>query len=341
MDYTHAYPHLRGRELRRHVLRKYFKLSIKIIVKVAADLGVLGKLLKLYCRSKSIPDYIDSEDVEVVYPGKRLPTAAEAVWATLDRYEVIDSLHDIFSPYTRCAIYGGSMSHGPFFNVRSGSDASDIDLIMAINDQALTIDEWSAANNSEYLAEGDRRTFAGRLAIFRELNETRQAELISQRFNTKDGKFNLSIHFMTQAAIEKTYGSTFVEKIGDKTAANYVVKLRDYKAMAFERQSCTNFDCSGNKYDARVKNTAVPGGFVARIPAYAVVAGRYVPSLYQCLALPNATVAYAIDGVMQNITTNFHDAVRDRVDYERYWYDSEASLVLSNPRRAILTPACE
>jgi hypothetical protein len=287
-----------------------------------------------------LPPTLDKVDVSKTLPGKRYPTTRETLHATLERYKTLLYLRDAFEGHTIGALYGGSMAYGPFFNVRSGKDASDIDLIMQVDQDNLP-KYWDSLLESEVLTEEDSLTFTARIPLFQSLLANGQAEVLSQRFNIADTDYNCSIHFMTQSALDSVFGIGLQEALLEEKPYKKTKYIADYKGNAFERTACTNYDLSGRPQSVPVISEPVDGGFIAHIPAYTITEGRFAPGLYQCLALPQTRLAYPSAEAFVGLQDTFKTTIEARSARERVEHDPAASIDNVDPRRFIFPPRTE
>lgn len=301
--------------------------------KTAVDLGeVIRDLMQEY----ELPAFLDGEDSQVVLPGKRQPTMGESIVASLERYHFMEQLEGTFGEKIEGIVVGGSMSYGPFFNVRDGEDSSDIDAIMVADDTFFDDDEWRGLTDSAILTEEDKALFLARKKVFEQLYKDGEAKVFSQRFTAREGGFNMSAHIMPREVFESIFGSQLssdMEETGDIVRA-----LRDYKPKRFERPSCDHVGFDDSTVDFILpEQEAVEKGIIATIPAYIMKDRKYYPGLYQCLALPSALMAFDRTGYTTEVTERYSKQVQARLDTERQEYP-DAELMNAYPRKAILAP---
>lgn len=264
-------------------------------------------------------------------PGKRQPSLRESFDATIDRYDAIDSLSDVFGRSAVAMVYGGSMKYGPFLNVRSGGDASDIDAIIVTDRTAFDEVDWRGVMETDLFDEQDKIAFFARLGLQSALMQTGQTDIMSQRFTFASEGYTISTHIMPASFVSSAYpGDGSAES--DKTHHKYV---RDYKERPFERTHVNNYDMSRNNHDIPVYNTATKGGFIAANPAYSIINGRYVPGMYQNLVLPDAKFVVGADSAVADQLSSFSDFVVARESDERTQY-SDSSILNTEPRKPIL-----
>ncbi len=265
-------------------------------------------------------------------PGKRQPSLVESLDATIDRYIVIDELKDIFSSSADSMAYGGSMKYGPFMNVRSGADASDIDAIVFTEGRVLDELDWRGIMETDLFDESDKITFFARCSLQKALVEDNLADIMSQRFTVRDHGYTISAHFIPTDFMEKAYPHSLEDITTKKTHHKY---LRDYKERPFERTHVSNYDLSGTLYDIPIYNTPTDGGFIVANPAHSVINRRYVPGMYQNLVLPTASFVFGHNSQSREYLDGFSAAIVRQEDRDKH-IDAEASILNSEPRKPII-----
>ena len=224
------------------------------------------------------------------------------------------------------------MKYGPFMNVRSGADASDIDMIVFTDDEMLDERNWLGVMETALIDESDKLSFFARLGLQRALREHDKIDIMSQRFSVADQGYTISAHFMPIDFIDEAYPQDINEVLHKGNNHRYV---RDYKERSFERTHVTNFDMSRRRHDIPVYNRAVEGGFVAANPAYSIIEGVYVPGMYQNLVLPAARFAFDQDGIVTEKLDKFSKAVASREEAECL-RGEKVSVLNTEPRKPIV-----
>lgn len=283
--------------------------------------------------SQAFPIY-DAVDNSRHLPGKRQPSLRESFDATLDRYKVIDGFTDAFSTAADAMVYGGSMKYGPFLNVRSGSNASDIDAVIFTKGEALEDLDWRGIMETDLFDEKDKLTFFARMSLQSNLVEDNLIDITSQRFTVAGEGYTISTHLMPTSYVEQAYPQTSDALPTTGTRHKYI---RDYKERTFERTHVSNFDMSGNIYEIPVYNTPTQGGFIANNPAYSTVNGRYIPGMYQNLTLPQAHHVFGSEGMTAVRLNRFSKAVSDQEAAEKESIDPHASILNTEPRKPIIS----
>jgi len=274
----------------------------------------------------------DAIDAHNTLPGKRQPSLRESVGATVDRLNMIDELEVVFGGPVESIMYGGSMKYGPFMNVRSGADASDIDMIAITTEEVLADLDWRGLMDSALIDERDKLTFFARFGLQRAMYENHETDIMSQRFTAADKGYTISTHFIPKIFVDEAFPQTSDAITDGDDRHRY---LRDYKERPFERAQVTNFDMSRRQHGIAVHNRAVAGGFIASNPAYSVVEGRYVPGMYQNLVLPGATPAFDQTGEATWKFRQFTEAVAEQEQHEQS-IDPKASILNTEPRKPII-----
>lgn len=296
----------------------------------------LGMEVQELLKESSILPSIDRADTSIQLPGKRQPPLGESIMATLERYDFMEGLENTFGRKIGGVIVGGSMSYGPFLNVRSGEDSSDVDAIMVMSEDFNNSEGWESLANSDIISDRDMASFLSRKDIFLEEQAKGNVDILSQRFTAKSGSFNMSAHIMSKSILESICSSGLAQDLEHNSDTS--VALRDYKSNRFERSKCDLLSFSGKSLDFQIpQQQEIQGGYVAEIPAYVIQEGEYYPGLYQCLLLPSSLTAYDSEGFTSKIAADFSDIVAARLEEERKT-NPDSALLNAYPRKAILSP---
>ena len=289
-----------------------------------------GDEIKEVIETLTIPTFTEI-DSESDLPGKRQPTLLESLDATVERYAAIDRLEGVFSGSADAMIYGGSMKYGPFLNVRSGTDASDIDAIVFTGKNTLGDIDWRGIMETDLFDETDLITFFARMGLQRNLYENGLIDITSQRFSIAHGGYTMSTHFVPVDFIDEAY-PTDTDKPAETTYHKYI---RDYKERAFERTHVTNYGMTRNEHTIPVYNTPAQGGFIASNPAYSIIGSRYVPGMYQNLVLPDAKFIFGSNSKAGEHLAKFASFASEREEEEKLTHP-DASIRNTEPRLPIL-----
>jgi hypothetical protein len=197
----------------------------------------------------------DSDGSRVV-AGKRQPSLRESLHATVDRYIALDNLRTSFGEIACAIIYGGSMQYGPFMNVRSGEDASDIDIVACVDSDQFQQLDWSGLVYDEMLSDADKSTLMDRLPVFDGLRSKDQVDIISQRFSIVDNDYTISTHIVPASLLERFFPSSR-ESLGE--GEDRRIYVRDYKEGLFEHPCVVSYDMRRQRYEIPVENMEVGG----------------------------------------------------------------------------------
>lgn len=277
-----------------------------------------------------IPVFTDV-DPRMHLPGKRQPSLVESLEATVERYKAIDQLSGIFSNSADSMIYGGSMKYGPFLNVRSGADGSDIDAIVFTDEGRLDETDWRGVMETDLFDERDKITFFARTVLQRSLYDDGLIDITSQRFTISNKGYTMSTHFMPVNYMKAAYPIADPERQG----ASHHRYVRDYKERPFERTHVTNYSMSRTEHDIPVYSNPTQGGFIASNPAYSVIQSRYIPGMYQNLVLPDAKFVLGSNSKSAEHLRNFSAYITQREIVEKQ-LDPQSSVRNTEPRLPIL-----
>lgn len=214
--------------------------------------------------------------------GRRQPGLAEAVPATLARYAAVEALPGLLDG-ADAVIVGGSMSYGPFFNVRGGGygTASDIDVIV-VGGPGFPGRPIRVGAGQTLLDRADVDLFTARQEVFTGLYRAGAADVLSQRFGVPGQTFDVSVHVFSRA------------KFAELTAVpgwDGLVLFNDFRAAPFKHPACflQGFDGARRTFPVPPQEPA-DGGVIARIPGFEVVDGRMYAGLYLHLVSPEFAV---------------------------------------------------
>ena len=245
-----------------------------------------------------------------VIEGKRQPGFIESVDETLKRYEAIEKTVESLRDKVDGILFGGSMSYGPFFNVRGDRDetgASDLDGIVVLQGDAMPpVDKIFDEQAAEVFSE--------RFAHFQKLRTEADVDVMTQKSKFRDEDFDISIHFFPQDVFKKMTGEQFETSIQNDDVE---VLFKDYRPQPFRGNSLDshNFDGSTFEYDIPdQEKTKV--GVVATLPAYRVHENKLYTGVYQNVISPGFDVWYDRDGSVSKEVDFFRNALRARMKTE-------------------------
>ncbi len=270
--------------------------------------------------------------------GKRTPSFIESVDGTLERFSKLLELRDILQDSVEAIIVGGSLSYGPFFNIRKSLDktgSSDIDMIIVLTEQDLQNlhENFSQLNIFE---KKDIEEFLQRIEIFFKLQRNNQADLLSQKFPVKGCDFEISIHFFLPNIFEKMIGQQFEEDL-DK-GQDRIFVLHDYRIKPFSHKVCAQQNFLAQQFVYQVpEQKPVEQGFITELPGYIIHSQNLYPGIYQNLISPRFSVFYDREGNVQQQVEGFSKVLHREFKRLRQ-ENSEAELLKSHIRYKIFPP---
>ncbi|MDP4000048.1 MAG: hypothetical protein Q8Q11_01295 [bacterium] len=241
--------------------------------------------------------------------GKRQPSFLESVLATQERLRVIETLRETLSASCEAVIVGGSMSYGPFYNIRKNIDGlggSDVDIIAVSDGKGFDDPErWKLPGVAGF---SDRvRTFA---LLFR----NQRANLISQRFDI-DG-IGVSLHVFPKEEFRDIMAGQRIKADFEDTV-DVDAPVLDYKAAPFERHYSRQRNFSGQDYFRELgPQESVPGGFVTKFSKYSIRNSELFPGIFQSLISPKFEVYWDSSGDVTDMVKEFECLMRQRFERE-------------------------
>lgn len=310
----------------------------------------LCNLLERYQQeSKPLSEFVDDvrswmEDIDTKIPdvfekqgevimGKRQPGFRETVEETLKRYLAIEKTVESLKGRVNGVIFGGSMSYGPFFNVRGNYDKtgpSDLDgiIVMKNIDDKIPIED----------VFGKRETdeFSLRQRIFEEMYKQGEAQIITQKSRFKDQDFDISIHFFPPEEFSKIMGEPLRGALGKNEDVECL--LKDYRSSAFvhPRLNSHNFDGSELEYETPETQEA-KNGVVNTLPAYRIKDGKFYSGVYQNVVSPGFDVWYDRTGEVSESVNSFKKTMIERMEYE-HSQGADTHFEKSHIRQNIFSP---
>lgn len=285
----------------------------------------------------NLPDFLTSTQGEEL--GKRKPSFIESVDATIERYNKIEELKNVFSDVADSIIIGGSMSYGPFFNVRKSLDStgsSDIDAIITLSEDKLDAQFLEKLRASDIFDDSEKEVFFERIDKFKKLYENDEADIFSQKFHATNTDFDISIHFFTPKQFDRLIGDGFKNDL--KTNEDKTPVLRDFKAKEFPYEVCEPQNFNGEKYIYKIPpQKKVDGGVMTELPLYTINNKHLYPGVYQNLVSPMFSLTYDKSGQDTEKVEDFYKDMEERMKEE--WGDNpEANMLKSHIRNKIFSP---
>lgn len=266
---------------------------------------------------------------------KRQPDLLESIKATMDRFEMMTEIEKVFEKKCKSMIVGGSISYGPFYNVRAerdGKESSDIDAIFILDEQTENID-WNDFLNCPFFSEEEKIQFIKRLQIFlKTLCPTNKADILSQKFHIQNSDYAISIHFLTEKGLDLITNP-------DMNADDGVKIIKDYKFKPFVHKESLQKNFEGQSFVFPIsEQKKVEGGLVTELPAYIIKDGKYYPGIYQNVILPSFFIFYDKDGSTTEKIYNFKEKIKDHIKTEYGEDNVEERIISSHTRNTIFPP---
>lgn len=271
--------------------------------------------------------------------GKRKPSFIESVDGTMERFYKIEELREIFKDLADGMIVGGSMSYGPFFNIRKSLDetgGSDIDLIIILPENKFDTSLWKKMRDSDIFSNEEKDIFFDRMKKFPDLYKNEEADVFSQKFHVQKTDFEVSIHFFTPSIFDKMLGDDFQNDLSAGTDKVSVIK--DYRPKKFPHKICPQQNFLGEQYEYNVPpQRQTDGGTITDLPGYIIQNNSFYPGIYQNLISPRFSVLYDRTGDTTKRVEGFRSAMEKRLIKERA-DRPEAQLLKSHIRHKIFSP---
>jgi len=262
------------------------------------------KITSFFASSKKLPDVFTHSRPDQL--GKRQPSLFESILETLKRFEALERFELVFEKSCKGMIVGGSLSYGPYFNVRAQRNliaGSDIDTILVI-DENENARNWDRFIQSPDFSHQEKQEFIDRKDIFlKTLLPRDKADILSQKFHMKGTRFEISAHFFTHAAMNRLLlNNTNIAIIN----VDNIFTLKDYRSERFPYKTCLqkNFEGIPYIYDVPEQRT-VEKGVISELPEYIINDHKLHPGVYQNLVLPSFFIFHDRDGELTENVSSF------------------------------------
>ena len=282
------------------------------------------------------------EDCEII-EGKRQPPLPESIEATLERYVTIEKLLQNLGQNISGLILSGSMSYGPFFNVRKFANIhqketwnSDIDVVLVFNHSHGDLFGWEKFINSPLFNDNEKASFISRLRIFTDMHIQGQADVFTHRFDIVGSDFNLGMHCLPI----DTFHTLFKEKLKVDLDKNIDVlfQLHDYKPTPFRRAICIEHGFDGSQIEYVVPTQeVVKEGVISTLSCHIISNGKFYPGLWQSMFLPEFSVLYDPTGDVTSIVDDYRNLLLARLSKERK-NNPDSSLIYAHIRHQGFAP---
>lgn len=293
--------------------------------------------LNEFVRSASLPKFLT--DTNQILCGKRQPSFVESILPTLERFRVMEQLHEVFPEGIDSIIVGGSMSYGAFYSVRGNkkeNDASDIDALVVINDDFFKKSLWEKFANNDLFPEEENQMFLERVYVFQKLFRSKTADVLSQRFSVREKFFTVSLHFVPSMVFNRMVYSDLKVSLRKKCDTHYV--LRDFRMDSFRHPCHARHTFTGERIESLIDGVEVgSGGFVSSMPGYTVSNGNFYPGVYHTVISPSFLVFYDRNGKTTRLVKKFKNLLYGAVKHIRKEFPS-ATYAKAHNRYDIFAP---
>ncbi len=275
----------------------------------------------------------------VVICGKRQPSFRESVLPTIERYEIMEKLPEIFSDGVESIIFGGSMSYSPFFGIRENSrskDFSDIDALIVIKDGFFKKWAWKKLINSEIFFEKDKYIFLKRIKLFKKLIKSDNVDVFSQKFPVRNKKFIISIHFVTFDVFKKMVYTDLKKSLNKRMDVQY--DMTDFRVDEFSHPCHARHTFNGQRIETTINcRPARGGGFLSSMPGYIISNGKFYPEVYHTIISTAFLVFYDITGRTKKLVKIFEKILYNEANIMRKEF-SDSTYAKAHNRYDIFPP---
>lgn len=271
--------------------------------------------------------------------GKRQPSLIKTITPTLDRFDVIEQLPEVFGNSIDSIIIGGSMSYIPFFGIRENQkikDFSDIDTLIVINDDFFKKSSWIKFIKSDLFPDSDKKIFLNRIKIFQKLYLRNKADVFSQRFSIIGKGFTISNHFLTRSVFSRMIDTDLRKALRTKKDTQYI--MRDFRTDPFRHPCHARHTFNGNRFESTIDGHDVKlGGFISDMPGFIISNSKFYPGVYQTVISPGLLTFYDRTGETRKLVKKFEKILYREVDNERKKFPT-ASYAKAHNRYDIFPP---
>jgi hypothetical protein len=330
------------RRLVRSWTAQLLEVAHKSITALTGQTSIFEQQIRHKVNIAAFPPILQETEFESI-SGKRLPATDESILATIERFKVIEALPNIFKQYVDAIILSGSMSYGPFFNVRKYTTEheaklwnSDIDLVAKLRPGFDTKHNFTWNNNTDILEPSDSVAFLRRLQHFAALYRAGRAKVLTHRFELAEYDFSVSIHCIPSPVFKALFNDDLRTSL--RTNTDQIYSLDDYKPVPFGRAITMERGFDGSKIPYYVPpQQSVENGVIARLSGFVLSNNRFYPGLYQSNVLPEFQIIYDDSGTATKIMTTYKTILLDRLAEERK-VRPHSSLTSAHVRQQVLAP---
>ncbi|EDK72319.1 hypothetical protein TM7_0565 [candidate division TM7 genomosp. GTL1] len=289
-------------------------------------------LYSLFDNRVRLPYFFYDKSEPIRIPGKPQPSFVESIDATLDRFEFIEKIKNIFKESIESIFIGGSMAYGPFLNIRDSQPASDIDLIIVVGDEFFRECNWRCITRSSLLFKDDRESFERHSLDFRHLLESGAADTLSHRFDAVGLSFDISAHFIPKSFFKLLYLERLGEDLNDNKDVNVII--RDFRTDPFEPLKLDRFALDGEVFRYDVPCEVYRNGFLVSLPGYFIRQRKWYQGIYHQIVQPQ--VVTVVDFSQNEMTLKeYYKIMKMRLNQEKTEF-GEADFRNANTRTPIL-----
>lgn len=263
----------------------------------------------------SLPGFLTSSYGKEL--GKRQPGFLESTEETIKRFIYAEKFKEYLKSEIKGMIIGGSLSYGPFYNVRKKLDetgSSDVDLIILVDNEFFD-KKVTKFLNIDFFTTLEKESFLERISKFKILREAGVADIISQKFFIKDGGFDFSLHVFDQIFFKRMVGGEFRNNL--KKSKDGIFKIKDFKAESFTHKTCHLNSFSGKEIEVGTQEKKIDGGVITSLPNYVIQQGEFYPGIYQNLISPKFSVFYDPKGNITKQVKLFESTMKERLGEEQ------------------------
>lgn len=279
---------------------------------------------------------------------RRKPTPFEATVETGRRLRDIREIERCLQSVSVAAILGGSASYGRFFNVKGGNDASDLDILLIVEDWASAekalaavslLDMASSASIGAAIArigelpgseaDPDNIAFSAKVPLW---GETPDPQTDSIGISSP---YLVSFHLLTRDAFDRLMLKDAEEiKVEDAGAEIVFYDYRDSAPTRVDMQRAFN----GRALRIETENVTHGSSYVRETIGFTIREGCYYPGMFQNLVLPGFDVRWG-DARTRNVVEAFRWKMIDRLRAEqRDRPDEYMRLSLAHTRSEVFAP---
>lgn len=273
--------------------------------------------LKKIIKSAPLPKFLSCPGPVVC--GKRQPSFIESIIPTLERFQIMERLPEMFGDGVDSIIIGGSMSYIPFFGIRENpknKDFSDIDTLIVINDDFFKKASWKKFISNDLFPVIEKQQFINRIKIFQKLHRNNTADVFSQKFSVIGKSFTVSNHFVTRSVFRRMVCTDLKESLHAKIDMQYI--MRDFRADPFRHPCHARHTFDGERFESVIDGYEIKSdGFVSNMPGYIISNGKFYPGVYQTVISPALLVFYDCTGETTKLVKKFKNILYQEVKYAR------------------------